>query len=297
MEHVIIAGPTRTGTTSLFRYFQQNKEFVASHIKETNYFIHGTDGLGEFSLDAYHCLYQSNSGGSFFLEASPKYFLGDHEIAKRIKDTLGTAKIIITLRDPVERFISLYVHILTKRSIDKQMTFDEFVAQNISYQRNNIYGLNDIDLMSFYEGCYTDILPHWIDLFGAENVKVVFFEDMVADAIPLMDIFQWLGLSCEGFAYEDYLHENKAIFYKNKFFHKIAMGLNDYLEPFFNKNQNIRETARNVYYLFNGKKSDRDIRRSSGIQQLEEEYRVKNQQLKNYLRDQGYVHFPDWLDD
>ena len=296
MEHVIIAGPTRTGTTSLFRYFQQNKNFNASNIKETNFFIHGADGNGVFSLDTYHHLFQPGSDGSFFLEASPKYFLGGQAIASRIKDTLGDAKIIITLRDPVERFISLYVHIVTKRSIDKQFSFDDFVAQNINHQRNNSYELNDIDLMSFYEGCYADLLPSWIDIFGAENVKVVFFEDMVTDAIPLMDIVQWLGLSSEDFSYEDYLHENKATFYKNKLFHKVAMGLNDYLEPFLNKNQKMRETARDVYYSLNGEKSDMDIRRSNGIKRVTEEYHTKNQQLKNYLLDRGYIHFPDWLD-
>ncbi len=297
MEQVIIAGPTRTGTTSLFRYFQQNQKFVASNIKETNFFITGDEENGSFALDAYRKVFRDDREGNFFLEASPKYFLGGREIAERIKENLGDAKIIITLRDPVERFISLYVHILTKRSMDRQFSFDDFVRQNISYEKKGSYELNDLDLLSFYEGCYADIFPEWIDCCGAENVKVIFFEEMAADTAPLMDIVQWLGLSGEDFSYDRFLHENKATFYKNKALHKVSMGLNDLLEPFFNRNQQLREKVRDVYYLLNGKKSDREIRRSDGFLQLKEAYLVKNQSLKEYLQGLGYVCLPDWLED
>src|SRR5690606_33886153 len=110
----IIVGAQKAGTTSLFHYLSEHPQIISPYKKEVHYF----DGGLNPEIDTFkkgEKWYRSNfprkpkSKSIKTFEASPLY-LFNPLAPQRIKDLLPNVKLIILLRDPVERAISQYHH-------------------------------------------------------------------------------------------------------------------------------------------------------------------------------------------
>lgn len=248
---LILVGPTRTSTTSLFRYLSSLNEFLPSKVKETNFFIHNDVD----SVAKYVELFEKGDG--VLLEASPLYFLHDLLLPKRIKQLreLGySVKVVITLRDPVERFWSLYKHIITKRSQGKHPLIEDFVKSNIDAVNLSAESC-DIDFLSLSESCYSNKINSWVKNLGAENIRITFFENLTDPklfSLEMQEMFKWLNLDVPA-EFSDMLFENKSTLVKRKGLHKFALKVNDNLEPVLNRFPFVRSIARNIYYSYNAK--------------------------------------------
>ena len=102
-----IVGAPRSGTTSLYNYLKTIPEIFMSPVKEPGYFI--PNDFRGFSEKKYLELFKNVKDEIVIGEASAGY-LASQEAAFRIKKEIPNAKIIITLRDPVERTFSDYLN-------------------------------------------------------------------------------------------------------------------------------------------------------------------------------------------
>jgi len=175
-----IVGAPKSGTTSLYNYLDQHHSITMSSVKEPNYFscteiedqklYYKTKHIS--TLDKYHSLFNFKNGSCLFGEASVSY-LYYKDIASRIKNYNEDAKIIIILRDPVERAVSHY-------NMDKRLGFVKTDLKSI---------LDDISLknhMLFYQqyiqlGFYYLQVKRYIDVFGKENVCVMKYDELKND--------------------------------------------------------------------------------------------------------------------
>jgi hypothetical protein len=113
----IIAGERRSGTTSLTYYFQSHPEIYLLPKIDIAYFVDPqTKGIRdklkgkintslwakEFSKEHYISLFEGAEGKKAIGEKSADYLFWE-ESHQRIKDTLPDVKIILSLRNPVER--------------------------------------------------------------------------------------------------------------------------------------------------------------------------------------------------
>ena len=114
----IIVGAQKAGTTSLFRYLTSHPQIkVPFKTKEIHFFDGGLESEDNYKkgLKWYksHFALKSKMNNKLTYEASPLYLF--HPCApKRIKKDIPDVKIIILLRNPVERTISHYFHELRK---------------------------------------------------------------------------------------------------------------------------------------------------------------------------------------
>jgi len=175
-----IVGAPKSGTTSLYNYLDQHHSITMSSVKEPNYFsfteiedqklYYKTKHIS--TLDKYHSLFNFKNGSCLFGEASVSY-LYYKDIASRIKKYNEDAKIIIILRDPVERAVSHY-------NMDKRLGFVKTDLKSI---------LDDVSLknhMLFYQqyiqlGFYYLQVKRYIDVFGKENICVMKYDDLNND--------------------------------------------------------------------------------------------------------------------
>ena len=175
-----IVGAPKSGTTSLYNYLDQHHSITMSSVKEPNYFsfteiedqklYYKTKHIS--TLDKYHSLFNFKNGSCLFGEASVSY-LYYKDIASRIKNYNEDAKIIIILRDPVERAVSHY-------NMDKRLGFVKTDLKSI---------LDDVSLknhMLFYQqyiqlGFYYLQVKRYIDVFGKENICVMKYDDLNND--------------------------------------------------------------------------------------------------------------------
>src|SRR5262249_11013082 len=99
-----IVGAPRAGTTSLYIYLKQIPGIYMSPVKEPHYFNHEP---GERSRDEYLELFRAADTAVAVGEASVGY-LRHPDAPLRIRANVPHAKIIMSLRDPVEKVYSQY---------------------------------------------------------------------------------------------------------------------------------------------------------------------------------------------
>ena len=110
--NLFVVGAAKAGTTSLWRYLAAHPDVFMARVKEPHFFSGQGTTLypGIRDEDAYLRLFV-NAGARFRGEASPSYLWWE-PAAARIKEASADARIVIALRDPVERAYSVYWHSL-----------------------------------------------------------------------------------------------------------------------------------------------------------------------------------------
>ena len=199
----IIAGVARCGTTSLFHYLEQHPEIGMSKIKEPKYFssldlILPQKGVGDDTVFSkvianevdYNKLFEGLEKYKTIGEGSSDYFYYHKTVIPRIKEKLGDVKIIVCLRNPVERAFSAYNNLV--RDSREQLGFSD----GLDAEEERI--AKDWDWMWHYKkgGLYAEALEHYQKEFT--NVKVVFFSDLESNPQDVLnDIFGFLGVNTD----------------------------------------------------------------------------------------------------
>jgi hypothetical protein len=127
LPNFIIIGAAKAGTTALYWYLAEHPAVFMSPVKETNYFAYGLDAGGQLvygdpdvhrfpvkSLGEYEQLFANVGRAAAVGEASPIY-LECPQAAGRIRERLPAARILCSLRQPVERAYSDYLMYLRRR--------------------------------------------------------------------------------------------------------------------------------------------------------------------------------------
>ena len=224
-----VIGVARGGTTSLYNYLQQHPDVFLPKVKECNYFSEVESFDKEVYLlpeegkeyhmkiiqseTVYSNLFSEAKPGQLKGEVSPSY-MWDTNSAKRIYEHNKEAKLIVSLRNPIERAHSHYLmHYHT--GYDKAPSFEDALKA----KKNDIWGGGNL----YQEmGLYYEQLKAYYGLFDKSNIKIIISEDWTQqNGEALKDIYAFLRLE----AYDEYQEEaafNSAKQLKNK-------GLLDFL--------------------------------------------------------------------
>lgn len=137
------------------------------------------------------------------LDASP-YYLAHPLAPRRAKETLPDAKLIVLLRDPVERAFSHYRHQL--RSGREKYSFAD--ALEIEQQRiggelerltedPSYFSFNFMHYSYLERGLYSQQIERWFEAFERDRFLFLKFEDFFQDpGRELKSVFEFLGLQC-----------------------------------------------------------------------------------------------------
>ena len=173
MCNFLIAGVGKSGTSSLHAFLDSHPEICMSSTKEPHFF--SIDEHWAKGADAHNNLFSRQKPQAIvFGESSTTYFAS--EVAMhRIKSSLNTPKIVLVLRDPVDRVVSHYRWMfalgLEDRPILRAVEESGFEFNpNVSIRGN---------YKSYIEfSLYSKWVPMWIEHFGADNVALVMTDDL-----------------------------------------------------------------------------------------------------------------------
>jgi hypothetical protein len=209
----VIIGAKRGGTTSLFNYLLEHPSVQPlfpgrQHIKGVHYY----DSNYERGLPWYRSHFPLEVGGRSITrpnlstpiagEASP-YYLFHPLAAERLACDIPSVRIIVNLRDPVER---AYSHYKEQTFHGREtLSFEEALdaeAQRLAGEAERIKtepGYHSIahEHQSYLaQGRYLDLLPRWFSLFPREQFHITVSEEFYADPNDHVNrIWRFLGLT------------------------------------------------------------------------------------------------------
>jgi Sulfotransferase family len=207
--HFLIVGFMKAATTSVFDHIIEHPRVQAPLKKELHYFTRELDPLYDpayYGLEYHEQLQYDPKSEKICGEASPSYIVA----SERIAAFNPNAKIIIMLRDPVDRALSQYRQYLEFQLTDNGAhLFDEGVE-----------ALNFVQ-DSLYESYVSQFLAN----FPPANVLLVSFEHFCASQQEAMrNIFRFLGLMPMAIAAEKKLSQTSA---------QVREGVREKLDAFF----------------------------------------------------------------
>jgi Sulfotransferase domain len=294
LPNLIIAGVNKAGTTSLFTYLSKHKEVFSSEIKETCFYL--TERYNEESepLENYYKHFEKHNGQKIIMEATPGYFYGDQKLVNRIRKEIDNVKVIVVLREPVTRLISHFKFVKSRLQLDKNMSFETYINKCKSFTKEDFKTRSLDPYFGLKGGEYIEYIEVWKPFFP-DNFMLIDFDNLKKNPLQVLtDISNWIGIDPSPFELLTYEIENKTKSFGNKFFHGIALKVNDSLERTFRKNPNLKKKLREQYFKINGKKSEEKISQEE-IENLENYFDSFNKRLKEYLKNNNFTIIPQWL--
>ncbi|MEN8238962.1 MAG: sulfotransferase domain-containing protein [Actinomycetota bacterium] len=184
----VILGGQRCGTSSMYKYLSRHPQIVPSLRKETEYFTINYDKGEEwyrahFPLRIRRRSAQLRGKRQFSFEATPDY-LFDPRAPQRLTETLPGAKLVVMLRDPVERAFSHYHHNIRLGLEDLSFrdaiaAEEERIAPDLEVMRDNPFDrvVNYRRYSYVSRGDYGTQIGRWLDLFDRDRILFISAED------------------------------------------------------------------------------------------------------------------------
>ena len=183
----LIIGAQKCGTTSLYNYLAQHPLIIPAKNKEIHYFDINFDQDINWYLSHFHLLSSSEQKGQFFItgEATP-YYVFHPLVAKRVFNLFPDIKIILLLRNPIERAYYHYKH-------EKELGYETLsFEQAIEKEEERLKGETDkiINTEKYYSfnhqhysylsrGLYLEEIQLWLKYFDLKNFLILSFEELI----------------------------------------------------------------------------------------------------------------------
>ena len=172
-------GVQKGGTTSLQRLLEQHPNVFLPRAKELHYFsLHYAKG------EAWYRTHFDEAGAKQLCGEITPYYVFHPEAHKRISQLLPQAKLIVLLRDPIDRALSQYFH--SKRLGLEPLELEKALNAEVS----RLSGANEVLIhpeghhQSHQEHSYLSRsryerqLPAWQNLYAPEQLLVLRSEDL-----------------------------------------------------------------------------------------------------------------------
>jgi hypothetical protein len=191
----LVIGAQKAGTTALHRYLALHPDVHPPLRKETHYFSR----YYRRGPAWYRAHFPIGNGVTF--ESTPYYLF--HPLApQRVAATLPDVRLVIIVRDPVERAFSHYRH--SRRTGAEHLAFDQALAaepERLQGEKERLDENPDYDAVAHRmhsyaaRGRYAEQFERWLEHFDRDRFVVVAAEDLAAHpAETLHEVLDHLGL-------------------------------------------------------------------------------------------------------
>jgi hypothetical protein len=248
-----IIGVGRSGTFALYDNLVKNKNGYVTPIKEIHffdsYFYKGNNWYKAHFPTIFHKFFLENLLKQQIItcDATVSYFHTEVAI-KRISQCIPEAKLIVMLRNPVDRAYSHYNIRKKKRNLD---SFEEIIKKELKELRKVENFEDDEKILKKYEiypylsrGIYVKQLEIWEKYFDKSQILLIKSEDFFNNPLDsLQKIYRFLDMKKYNFKNisADKVNKNSSGF-NDEIDSKLRKELEDFFKPYneeLNKNWNI----------------------------------------------------------
>ena len=197
----LVIGVMKGGTTSFFNYLAQHPQINPPFRKEIKFFdIHYLQGLGWYR--AHFPTRFKMKSGMLTGEATP-YYIFHPAAPERVAKVLPNVKLIVLLRNPVDRAYSHYNHML--RVGRELLPFEEAIAreaERLDGEAEKIVAeprystFKHLHYSYLARGRYIEQLEKWFALFPRRQIQILPSEELyTSPATAYRQAVEFLGLS------------------------------------------------------------------------------------------------------
>ncbi len=294
LPNLLVVGVSKAGTTSLFEYLGRHPEVGLSDLKELRYFSPLRYGAPLEPLTTYTQHFQHCVDERYAVEATPGYFYGGRPVAHAIRETCGSPRVVLSLREPADRCWSWFRFVKSRMRIPRDLTFDDYLDHCERLHGEGVDGaLENQAYWGLGGSCYAEWLDDWVVEFGSD-LQVVFFDDLVRDPRAVMDeMFSWLGLDPRQAETGGLEPTNATELYRNRTTQRFAVSLNRRGERFFRRHPVLKRRLRSAYYAVN-RAEPWEIMSAAARDRLDHFYRPYNLRLSDQLERLGLERPTGW---
>jgi len=175
IPNFLYIGPDKAGSSWMHQILKNHPDCYVPEFKDIYFF----DRYYNRGFDWYMNLFKNAPVNVKAIGELSHDYLFSSLAAERIKRHLPDIKLFATMREPVERSFSHYLYLV--RSGLTKTTFEQAIK----------------DYPEIIEhSCYDKYLPVWIEQFGKEKLKILFFDDLKNSMEDFaFEIFNFIGVS------------------------------------------------------------------------------------------------------
>ena len=292
--NLIVAGVSKGGTTTLAGYLGRHQDVCLARSQEVFYALAaGASGEG---LRPYRDGYDSCRGQRYLCEHGATYYFGGEYVVDAIKRWQPEARILMTVRDPVDRLWSAYNYIKGAFRLPRETSFEDYISEAERRRDAGLDTLPDPVWRELAIGHYDQTVVPWIDAFGT-HLRVVFFERWTKDPVSaLRELWDWLGIPVGAEGGMDLSKRNRTVLHRNRVVKEAAYALNRRVTYVLTRTPRLKDALRRAYYAINADPVA-DRMRPETRESVRAIYAPSNAHLARALRLHGYEWFPDWLEE
>jgi Sulfotransferase domain len=239
----LVIGAQKCGTTSLYHYLVEHP-FIASAVRKQMHFFDNNFDKGitwyrsHFPSYFARYLFRWQQGQDFMTAEATPYYIFHPLAARRIHQYLPQIKLVLLLRNPVDRTYSHYNHEIRKGT--EQLSFEAALAaetERLAGEKEKM--LQDPSYYSFsYQrhsylarSRYVEQLEEWRQYYPLERFLILRSEDFYRDpTTTLNQIIAFLDLPARDFKLSEYKNYNKGGY--DKLAPQMRQELIDYFYPY-----------------------------------------------------------------
>jgi hypothetical protein len=196
IKHFFIVGAQRCGTTYLYMLLDEHPDIeMAKPIKpEPKFFI--TESLFSKGPKYYEsCFFGSKPEARVMGEKSTTY-IESELAAQQIVNVFPDAKILVVLRNPVERAISNY-WFSVNNGIETSPIEEAFYNEQNRRENYDHSKFSTSPFAYLQRGRYIEYLSMYEHYFSRDSIKVILYEKLVTETDVLESIFDFLGVDSQ----------------------------------------------------------------------------------------------------
>ena len=201
-----IVGAPKAGTTSLYHYLNEHPEIEMSSQKEPNFFSHEAlrkqkiyyDKNRINTLKKYHRLFE-RTDVNLIGEASVSYLFYE-DVPKKIITYNPDAKIIIMLRNPIDRAFSHYLMDFRLGLVSE--SFETIIRKQSEHKNANLFYQQYVKVSE-----YTNQVKRYSEVFSKKNIYIIdyeVFKNQTSDIVDDVIIFLGLDNNSKSFSSKRY---------------------------------------------------------------------------------------------
>ena len=254
LKYFFILGAAKCGTTSLYYYINQHSKILMSTPKETLFF----EKDFVTNIDWYVEKYFKNLKNEKFLGEARQRNLYLPYVPQRIAAMFPDAKLIISVRNPIERAYSHYLH--RKNHNFEHLSFEDAIEADLNEIRKGRFIRTENEIKGYLDqlapdgaskkyrtyidcGYYAEQIERYLNYYDRNQLKIVFLEDIRKNVKTVYcELLRFLDQNLE--------YEEIDFFIQNKRRSKMAISLSNLIQNDSMIKKRMPKKIKHIVYAF-----------------------------------------------